>query len=139
MTLWILTLGLVITLLSYGPLAFFVTNLSSAGITASSSGWLWSALAYLAFFLLINQKKYMKEHIPRGGARVTWNILMSLSVLMTAALSFWCLWDKGGVLGEKILGIGRSAGSWLGLGVFVGFGILVVVVHYMQKGKKADG
>jgi Mn2+/Fe2+ NRAMP family transporter len=92
-------------------------------------------VAYIAFFLLMNQKKFMKDDMPRGLSRVIWNVLMSASVLLTAALSFWCLWDKGGLIGDKWLGIGRNAGSCIGLAVFIGFGILVMVVHYMRKGK----
>jgi hypothetical protein len=92
-------------------------------------------VAYIAFFLLMNQKKFLKEDMPRGLARLIWNVLMSASVLLTAALSFWCLWDKGGLIGDKWLGVGRNAGSCMGLAVFMGFGILVIVVHYTRKGK----
>ncbi|MHC4166892.1 MAG: divalent metal cation transporter [Planctomycetota bacterium] len=92
-------------------------------------------VAYIAFFLLMNQKKFMKEDMPTGLARVIWNVLMSASVLLTAALSFWCLWDKGGLIGDKWLGVGRNAGSCMGLAVFMGFGILVIVVHFVRKGK----
>jgi Mn2+/Fe2+ NRAMP family transporter len=92
-------------------------------------------VAYIAFFLLMNQKKFLKDDMPRGLSRIIWNVLMSASVLLTAALSFWCLWDKGGLIGDKWLGIGRNAGSCMGLAVFMGFGILVIVVHYMRKGK----
>ncbi len=94
-------------------------------------------VAYIAFFLLMNQKKFMKDDMPTGLARVIWNVLMSASVLLTAALSFWCLWDKGGLIGDKWLGVGRNAGSFMGLAVFVGFGILVIAVHFIQKRKKA--
>ncbi len=93
-------------------------------------------VAYIAFFLLMNQKKFMKEDMPTGLSRVIWNVLMSASVLLTAALSFWCLWDKGGLIGDTWLGIGRNAGSCMGLAVFMGFGILVIVVHYLRKGKE---
>jgi len=93
-------------------------------------------VAYIAFFLLMNQKKFMKEDMPTGLSRVIWNVLMSASVLLTAALSFWCLWDKGGLIGDRWLGIGRSAGSCMGLAVFIGFGILVIIVHFVRKGKE---
>jgi len=94
-------------------------------------------VAYIAFFLMMNQKKFMKDDLPTGLARVVWNVLMSASVLLTAALSFWCLWDKGGLIGDKWLGVGRNAGSYMGLAVFVGFGVLVMVVHFVRKRKEA--
>ena len=92
-------------------------------------------VAYIAFFLLMNQKKFMGEDMPTGLSRVVWNVLMTLSVLLTAALSFWCLWDKGGLIGTKT-GIGEAAGSYMGLGIFVGFGLLVAIVHFVRKAKR---
>ena len=77
-------------------------------------------IAYIAFFLLMNQKKFMGDDMPTGAARVVWNVLMTLSVLLTMALSFWCLWDKA---------------KYVGLALFFGFGILVAAVHYMRKAK----
>ena len=78
-------------------------------------------IAYIAFFLLMNQKKFLGDDMPTGIARVIWNVLMALSVLLTAALSFWCLWDKA---------------KYVGLALFIGFGVLVVVVHFMREAKK---
>jgi len=91
-------------------------------------------VAYIAFFLLMNQKKFMGDDMPTGLSRVIWNTLMTLSVLLTMALSFWCLWDKGGLIGSKTA-IGRTAGCYMGLGIFVGFGVLVLVVHFIRKAK----
>ena len=62
----------------------------------------------------------MGDDMPTGISRVIWNVLMSLSVLLTAALSFWCLWSRAG---------------YLGLTLFVGFGVLGAGVHFM-RGKK---
>ncbi len=96
-------------------------------------------VAYIAFLCLMNQKKFMGKDMPRGIKRVVWNVLMSLSVIMTTALSFWGLWDKGGLIGEKWLGIGRSAGHYVGLGIFVGFIVITSVVEIVRRGKKTDG
>jgi hypothetical protein len=94
-------------------------------------------IAYIAFFLLMNQKKFMGKDMPTGLSRVVWNVLMILSVLLTAALSLWALWDKGALIGEKWLGVGATVGSFIGLGLFVGFGVLVAVVHFARQGRHA--
>ena len=89
-------------------------------------------VAYIAFFLLMNQKTFMGDDMPRGLARVVWNVLMLLSVSATASLSFWALWSQGGKLGN-MLGLGEGMGIYAGLGIFVGFGLLVLIVHIMRK------
>lgn len=94
-------------------------------------------IAYIAFFLLMNQRKFLGDDMPKGIVRAIWNVLMALSVLLTAALSLWALWDKGGFIGKNWLGVSETAGNYMGLGIFVGFGVLVAVVHFMRTGKKA--
>jgi hypothetical protein len=89
-------------------------------------------IAYIAFFLLMNQKTFLGKDMPRGIARIIWNVLMTASVVVTSALSFWVLWSKGAVLGQHI-GIGEIAGHYMGLGVFVGFGLVVIIVNLVRK------
>src|SRR5699024_1989809 len=50
-------------------------------------------LAYVAFLLMLNNKAIMGEHMPRGGRRVAWNVLMVLSILLIGATSFYMLWN----------------------------------------------
>ncbi len=78
-------------------------------------------VAYLAFMLLLNQKKFMGEDIPRGGVRFVWNILMIIAVALSAALSFWNLWSR--------------LGYW-GIAIFVGFILAVVVVGEIKKSRE---
>ncbi len=77
-------------------------------------------IAYLAFFLLINQKKYMKDNTPKGARRLIWNLLMVMAVVASGALS---LFNLNGKLGAP----------W-GYVIFAGFGVLIVATHFMRKG-----
>lgn len=79
-------------------------------------------VAYLAFMLLLNQRKFMGDDLPRGGVRFIWNILMILAVLLSGALSYWNLWSR--------------LGYW-GIGIFVGFILLVIGVNLFRKQKPA--
>lgn len=78
-------------------------------------------VAYVAFLLLMNQEKFMGANMPRGIGRVIWNILMCLSVLMAGAMSMWSLWTKL---------------QYKGVGIFVVFVVIVVVVHFVRPGHK---
>ncbi|OVE75732.1 hypothetical protein BVX97_03555, partial [bacterium E08(2017)] len=93
-------------------------------------------VAYIAFFLLMNQKKFMGDNMPKGAGRVIWNILMIASVIVTALISLWGLWDKGGLIGEQWLGIGRTAGNYVGIGLFAAFIIVTIVVEAVRKKDK---
>ena len=78
-------------------------------------------VAYIAFFLLMNQKKFMGDNMPQGIARVVWNVLMSLSVLFAAALSLWSLWSKL---------------KYVGLIIFAAFGVVLLLTHVLKSEKK---
>ena len=77
-------------------------------------------IAYLTFFLLMNQRNLLGESIPRGGRRVVWNILMVIATVAAAFGSVWSLWSKA---------------RWAGIGVMVAFAGLVLVVHFVRKRK----
>lgn len=134
-----------------GKLQFFGSLMPAVGVLGAffwNDAQMWLAVptsvfcaallpvAYIAFFILMNQKKFMGDDMPVGIKRVVWNVLMLLSVLMTAALSLWSLWDKGGLIGEKWLGIGVAAGHYVGLGIFGGFILLTLVVEAVRRSRK---
>ena len=75
-------------------------------------------IAYVSFFLLMNQKKLLGENLPRGRARILWNLLM---VFATSFAGFGCLysiWSRTGTLG-----LGAT-------GVFV---LLAVLTHFWRR------
>lgn len=61
-------------------------------------------IAYLSFFLLMNQRRLLGDAMPRGGSRVTWNVLMGVTVAIVAAASVFMIQAKGGVWGMSIAG-----------------------------------
>ncbi|MGM0490785.1 MAG: divalent metal cation transporter [Planctomycetota bacterium] len=81
-------------------------------------------IAYLAFLLLLNQKKFMGNNMPKPVPRFIWNIFMVLAVLASGALSLFQMNNKLGA-------------PW-GYVIFVAFGLLVVVVDLMRKAKRAE-
>lgn len=76
-------------------------------------------LAYLTFFLLMNQKKVLKDAMPRGGKRILWNSLMSLSLFCAFFGSLWGIYGKIG-------------GRWTAV-VMTVFTLLVAAGHIYRK------
>jgi len=83
-------------------------------------------IAYISFYMLMNQKSLLGDNLPRGGKRVAWNTMMALAVMGTAFLSIYDIMTRGAVL--------RQAG----IVVLIAFTSLAVIVHFARrKGKKA--
>jgi len=78
-------------------------------------------IAYLAFFLLMNQKAMLGDHMPQGGKRVLWNILMVIATGIATLVSIWSLWSR--------------LGGW-SIAVIVVFVGLILVVHFIRKSKE---
>ena len=77
-------------------------------------------IAYLAFFLLMNQKAMLGDYMPQGAKRVLWNILMVIATGIAMLVSIWSLWSR--------------LGGW-SIAVIVVFFGLILVVHFVRKGK----
>jgi Mn2+/Fe2+ NRAMP family transporter len=77
-------------------------------------------IAYVAFFLLMNQKSILGENMPPGGKLAVWNILMVIATGIATLVSIWSLWSRL---------------RWWGIVVFVAFSVLVLAVHFAHKNK----
>jgi Mn2+/Fe2+ NRAMP family transporter len=77
-------------------------------------------IAYLAFFLLMNQKSILGEDMPLGGKRLLWNVLMVIATGIATLVSIWSLWSRL---------------RWWGIVVFLAFIGLVLAVHFARKNK----
>jgi Mn2+/Fe2+ NRAMP family transporter len=79
-------------------------------------------IAYVTFFILMNQKSTLGDSMPRGGRRIIWNVLMALATTVATFISMWSLWTW------------LKAWSIVIVAAFVG---LVLVVHFARKSKVA--
>ncbi len=78
-------------------------------------------IAYIAFSLLMNQKTMLGDNMPQGGKRVLWNVLMVIATGIATLVSIWSLWSR--------------LGGW-SIVVIVAFVGLILVVHFIRKGKR---
>ncbi len=78
-------------------------------------------IAYIAFSLLMNQKTMLGDNMPQGGKRILWNVLMVIATGIATLVSIWSLWSR--------------LGGW-SIVVIVAFVGLILVVHFIRKGKR---
>ncbi len=78
--------------------------------------------AYISFFLLMNQRKYLGKDAPQGGKRILWNVLMAFSCVFAFVGALWSIYLKVGV--------------GMGAVVVLGFTALCVLGHFYRVSKQ---
>lgn len=68
-------------------------------IPTSIFGFMLLPIAYVTFFLLMNQRSLLGEELPRGGRRVAWNLLMVAAVGITTTASLYMIYKQTGMAG----------------------------------------
>ena len=93
-------------------------------IVASVFGAMLLPIAYVTFFVLLNQKSFLGNEMPRGGKRAAWNVLMAIAALSATAASLLAVYKKLG---------------YQGLGVVAAYLVLLAIVQVMRKKPEAQG
>ncbi len=78
-------------------------------------------VAYLSFFLLMNNKKVLGRERPQGGVRMIWNAAMLAALAIMGSAAVWVAWNKK--MGD--VAFGRYA--------LIIYGILLVIGHFHLK------
>jgi Mn2+/Fe2+ NRAMP family transporter len=87
-------------------------------IPASVFGFILMPIAYLSFFLLMNQERLLGDAMPRGARRVIWNVLMGTTVIVVGAASAFMISTKAGTGGIAAAG---------------GLILAAVVAHFLRR------
>jgi hypothetical protein len=81
-------------------------------------------VAYLSFFLLMNNARVLGRERPQGATRIIWNGFMLLSLFVMGTAAMYVAWNK----------------SWgaipFGKVALITFGILMLIGHFTLKNKK---
>ncbi len=96
----------------WGDLGFYLA------VPTSVFGFMLLPVAYITFFLLMNQKSFLGEHLPQGGRRVLFNALMGISATFATVGSVFMAWKKGGPIG---------------IGFFIAFTAAVIIAQLLRK------
>lgn len=78
-------------------------------------------LAYLSFWLLLNQKNLLKDDFPQGAKFWTWNILLFISFSLSLIGAIWSIMSKVG---------------YKGIGIIIVFLALMLISHIYRKTKQ---
>ena len=93
-------------------------------VVTSTFGYVLFPIACLAFFLMMNSSRLLKEDLPKGNSRLVWNLLLGTSLLITGLAA-------GHTATTKTLPNGFPIGT-VGLAVFLA---LVAWAHLRMKNK----
>ncbi len=75
--------------------------------------------AYLSFWLLMNQRKYLGADAPVGPKRILWNVLLAFSTVLACIGAFWSIYSRLGMTGAMVV-----------IGIFV---VLLVIGHFLRE------
>lgn len=81
-------------------------------------------VAYLSFFLLINNKSILGRERPTGAKRIIGNAFMLLALLVMGSSAFYVAWNKS------------WGGFPVGQLVLITFGIMLLIGHFSLRNKK---
>lgn len=101
-------------------------------ILVSSFGMILLPIAYVTFFMLMNNKEVLGDDRPQGGWRLVWNILMGVSVLGAIVAAVTAVYDK---ITDHSSPKTELAGK-LVLALLVGY-LIAVAIGFVTKAKSS--
>jgi Mn2+/Fe2+ NRAMP family transporter len=109
------------------PVLWTGTSKAYLAVPAFVFGYTLVPVAFLAFFLMMNSRKLLGDSLPSGRKRITWNVLMGITLAVTGTASIATAWGKSLAVGGTLLPIGKI--------FIVGYGIAIVIGHYFLKNR----
>ena len=106
-----------------GPFIWSGKTLFWLAVPTSVFGFTLIPIAYLTFFLMINNRGLMGSELPRGKKRLVWNVLMIIALMLIVPAALWTLWNKA---------------KWVGVGILAVFVGLAIVVHFVRPPKAVE-
>ena len=107
-------------------------------VPTSRIGMILLPVAYITFFLMMNNRKLMGENMLQGGKKILANIVMIAAILVSTYGCAISLWETNmAIPGMKEGGaLPHTVRPYL-MGFIAAFALLAVVVQVMRMAKKA--
>jgi hypothetical protein len=113
------------------PLLWGGESKAYLAVTTSTFGYVLFPIAFLAFIVMINSRKVLGDQVPRGKARLAWNIPLVISCVITGLAAGWTGWNKKLTIkndaGEITTDL--AMGKWF----IIIFAILVVIGFFLPR------
>ena len=90
-------------------------------------------IAYITFFFMMNNRSILGEHMPKGGKRVTWNVLMLIALVLASIGAGWSIWGRTNTVPGTDLKV-----RWVAMAIFGAFILLAIIVHFVRPPKKVE-
>jgi hypothetical protein len=109
------------------PVLWTGSSKAYLAIPAFVFGYTLVPVAFLAFFLMMNSRKLLGDSLPSGRSRITWNVLMGITLAVTGTASIATAWGKSIPVAGILLPIGKM--------FIIGYGIAIIIGHYYLKNR----
>jgi len=113
------------------PMLWTGSSKAYLAVPAFVFGYTLVPVAFLAFFLMMNSKKLLGDSLPSGRSRITWNVLMGITLAVTGTASIATAWGKSIPVAGTLLPIGKM--------FIIGYGIAIIIGHYYLKNRSKTG
>ncbi|NIP16729.1 MAG: hypothetical protein GWM87_00120 [Xanthomonadales bacterium] len=107
------------------PILWTGSSKAYLAVPAFVFGYTLVPVAFLAFFLMMNSRKLLGNDLPAGRRRITWNVLMGITLAVTGTASIATAWGKLLPVGGVLLPIGKI--------FIIGYGLAIIAGHYWLK------
>jgi len=97
-------------------------------VPTSVFGMALAPIAYLAFFLMMNNSKLLGEYMPRGIKRFWWNALMAMALTLATVGASWAIWGRDGDIPGTDIQI-----RWAAIGLIGFLVVLGLVIHFVRR------
>lgn len=113
------------------PLIWDGTAKAWLTVVAGVFGAMLLPIAYVTFYLMMNQKSLMGTERPAGIKRLLWNLAMAFAAIAATAAGVSAVFKKSAEFGLKSWNV--EWGGYAGLGVAAAYIALVLAVQFARK------
>jgi Mn2+/Fe2+ NRAMP family transporter len=114
---WVYKLSAAIPGLSFLAPLFWEGSMAYLVVPTSIFGAILLPIAYLSFWIMMNQKSLLGDDLPTGQTRLWINVVLGITTVLSGIASLYSLWKSQG---------------WTGYYVLFGFIALAVIAHFMD-------
>lgn len=103
------------------PILWTGTSKAYLAVPVATFGYVLLPIAFLTFLIMMNSKRLLGDNVPVGGKKMTWNVLMGVSLLITGYAALTTGWAKTLTVGTHKIAFGKWAIILFLVATIIGF------------------